>query len=180
MLDALYGTSMVKNKQNSSSCEITIDVDKMHGGHSSFTSEDAASTISSTMLNDYIYKFTTRVNPDGHMADSTKCSSTSPIVMIKYPEIDDCQEAPSKKINSEMQNDILSHGHSPSSVIRCNNQMLPKDASKCLDTRPYVSLSKNSKKCSAAIDASDHGEYIEYDDITPKRAVTGQSHGSES
>ena len=183
MLDVLYGADMVKTNND----EIPIDVNTIHYGCGSFISEDTASIISSSLLTDYLYEFTTHMNFDDLTADSTNCSSNSPIhvVMMDYAEIAECQKGSSKKTKSKMQNDPPSHGSSLNIVDDVSDanptkQTLPKDGVEGRETRSYVSLSNNSKKCPAIVNASDHGEYIEYDDITPRRAVRGQSHSSAS
>ena len=183
ILDVLYGAGMVKTNSD----EVSIDVNTIHDGCGSFISEDTASIISSSLLTDYLYEFKTHMNFDDLTADSTNCSSNSPVhvVMMDYAEMAECQKASSKKTNSKMQNHLPSHSSSLKSIddvsaVNPTNQALPKDAIEGRDTRCYVSLSNNSKKSPAVIDASDHGEYIEYDDITPRRAVMVQSHSSAS
>ena len=183
MLDVLYGADVFKTNGD----EISIDVDTIHGGCGSFISEDTASIISSSLLTDYMCEFTTHMNCDDLSADSTNCSSNLPMhmAMTDYAKIVDYQKASSKNTKSKVQNDPPSHGSSLISIDHVpgsnpDKQKLPKDAVESQDTRPYVSLSNSSKKCPAVVDASDHGEYIEYDDITPRRAITGQNHSTVS
>ena len=156
MLDALYGIAKTKHITSEK-----ISTNRMQGR--SIINEDGASTVSaSTLLTDYMYKFTTRVKSDVPKANS---DSTLPVVMVEQVEISDCQKA---SRNSEMQNNAPSHSHLLKSVDNLSD-IDPKNEMKSQDTCPYVSLSSKSKKRSAGTDLSDHGEYIEYDDIARKR-----------
>ena len=170
---------MVKAK-HSNDGKIAIDADKIPDGHSSFISEDASSSISSTLLTDYMCKLTTHANSDDLVADFSKFSSTIPTVMMEYAEIAaDSRKASIEGTKSEMQYDVLFHGYSLTSVDDMSDTY-PESTLSNQENSHYVSLSNNPKICSAGIDASDHGDYIEYDDIKPKRVVIGQNHGSES
>ena len=170
MLDALYGISKTKR---TTAGENAFNVNAMQG---SSINEDEISTVSSTLLTDYMDNSTT-VKSDIPMANSAKCNSTLPVVMVEHVETSDCQKTPR---NSETQNNALSISHSLKSVdnISDNNQMLAKNEMKGQDT--YVSLSNKSKKRSAGTDLSDHGEYIEYDDIARKQTAMGQNHNNKS
>lgn len=151
MLDALYGVT--KSKQ-------TTDEKATNAKQgSTFIIEDEVSTVStSTLLTDYMHKFVTRVSPD------IPTTSTLPVVMVEH--IFDSQKAPGRR--NEMQNNASSCSHSLKSNISDNSQMLTEHDMKGQDACQYVSLSNKSKKRSAGTDLSDHGEYIEYDDIARK------------
>ena len=149
MLDALYGVT--KTKQTTGK-----NVINARQG-STFTIEDGVSTVSaSTLLTD---KFPACVSLD---IPTTNSNSTLPVVMVEH--IIDRQKAPARR--NEMENNTSSCNHSLKSNISNNSQMLTM---KGQDACQYVSLSDKSKKRSAGTDISDHGEYIEYDDIARKR-----------
>ena len=155
MLDALYGVTKTK--------QVTAEKSINAKQGSTFIIEDGVSTVSaSTLLTDDMHKFGTRVGSD---IPTTNSNSTLPVVIVEH--IFDCQKALARR--SEMQNNASSCSHSLKSNISDNSQMLTKSDMKSQDACQYVSLSNKSKKRSAGTDLSDHGEYIEYDDIAKKR-----------